>query len=249
MTTYSPARRLWILFGALAFAALGAFVMTALEPAADAQAGPPAQAQLTITEVTVGAPTPNLLRIVGRNLDNGPNLAVTLGEFPGSLVVVSTTATEILAGLPSPLPAGDYLLSVSTGNGPSRQDNYGLTVEGIDLPLGAIILWDESSVCPDGFTRVGSYDGRFLMAGDAPGVTGGSNSHSHGSGSFTVPPHRHSLEPWDQLHAPVDDNSGGTDFNATTGPAEGGTMSGTSDPADSRPQFVTILLCRKTSDS
>jgi hypothetical protein len=189
------------------------------------------------------------LRIVGTNLDNGPNVDVTLGEFPGTLVVVSATATEILAGLPSPLPAGDYLLTVSTGNGPSRQDTYDLTVEGIDLPLGAIILWDQSNICPDRFTRVGSYDGRFLMADDAPGIIGGSNSHSHGAGSFTVPSHRHSLEPWDGNHQIVDDNAGGDDYNATTGPAEGGTMTGTSDSADSRPEFVTILLCRKTSDS
>lgn len=240
---------MWIFLGALAVAVLGAFLSTTLGPTAEAQPGPPAQAQLTITEVTVGVPTSNLLTIVGRNLDNGPNLEVTLGEFPGTLVVVSATATEILAGLPSPLPVGDYLLTVSTGNGPNRQDTYDLTVEGIDLPLGAIILWDQSNICPDGFTRVGSYDGKFLMADDAPGVIGGANSHSHGAGSLAVPGHRHSLEPWDGVQSPVDDNAGGTDFNARTGPAEGGETTGTSDPADSRPEFVTILLCRKTSDS
>lgn len=246
MEPRSPARRLWTFVAGCAVVVVGLLGITVLGPSADAVPGPPQQAQLTITEVTVGAPTPDLLRIVGNNLDNGADVVVTLGEFPGALVVVSATGTEILAGLPSPLPAGDYLLTVSTGNGPARQDTYDLTVEGVELPVGAIILWDQSDSCPVGFARAGSYDGRFLVAGDAPGVTGGSNTHSHGAGSFTVPPHRHSLEPWDRLHGPVDDNSGGTDFNATTGPAEGGTMTGTSDPADSRPEFVTILLCRKT---
>lgn len=230
-------------------AALGAVWATGFDRSAEAQPGPPGQTQLTVTEVTVGAPTPDLLRIVGRNLDNGPSVDVTLGEFPGSLVVVSATESEILAGLPAPLPAGDYLLTVSTGNGPSRRDVYDLTVERIELPLGSIILWDQSDVCPDGFTRVASYDGRFLVASGSPAVTGGSNAHAHGAGSLTVGAHRHSLEPWDHVQPPVDDNAGGTDFNARTGPAEGGTMTGNSAPADSRPEFVTILLCRKTSSS
>jgi hypothetical protein len=52
--------------------------------------------------------------------------------------------------------------------------------------------------------------------------------------------------PWDNSVGPVDDNSGGTDFNSVTGPAGGGTLAGTSGTADNRPEFVTILLCRKT---
>jgi len=247
LTTVVSPRRLGISLVVVVVLALGALVMTALEPPADAQPGPPTQAQLTITEVVVGAPTPDLLRIIGSNLDNGPNVDVTLGEFPGSLVVVSATATEILAGLPSPLPAGDYLLTVSTGNGPSRQDSYDLTVERIELPVGAIILWDQSNTCPDGFARVGAYDGRFLVADGAAGMTGGSSFHSHGAGTLNESAHRHLLEPWRHVYPPVDDNSGGTDFSTRTGPAVGGTMTGTSDPADSRPEFVTILLCRKVA--
>jgi hypothetical protein len=220
-----------------------------------AQPNQPGQAQLTITEVTVGAPTPDLLRIVGSNLNNGPDLNVTLGEFPGSLSILGATATQIFAALPAPLPAGDYLLTVSTGTGLNRRDVYDLTVGAAGpqgppgppgaVPEGSIILWDQSNECPDGFARVSTYDGRFLVAGSSPGQSGGSNSHSHDAGTYTGPAHRHDLEPWDHAHPPVDDNSGGTDFNATTGLGGGGTMTGTSGLADSRPEFTTILLCRR----
>ena len=182
--------RLSLLF--IAVSTLATMVLIA--PAFDGLAAPN-QAQLVISEVTVAAPTPELLRIVGQNLDNGPNLTVTLGEFPGALVVVSATASEILAGLPAPLPAGDYLLTVSTGNGMSQRDVYDLTVGAVGptgppgppgaVPDGSIILWDQSGVCFDGFSRVSSYDGRFLVAGTTPGSTGGSNTHSHGAGTLT----------------------------------------------------------------
>ncbi len=136
------------------------------------------------------------------------------------------------------------ILSVATGNGANQRDVYDLT--GGAVPAGGIILWDQSSDCPVGFARVTAYDGRFLVSNSAPGNLGGSNTHSHGAGTFTVPPHRHTLEHWDGHQQPVDDNSDGTDFNTVTGPGGGAVMTGTSAPADSRPEFVTILLCRKT---
>lgn len=205
--------------------------------------GPPGQTQLTVTEVSLNVPTPDLLSIVGENFDNGPSLDITLGEFPGSLGIISATSTQIIAALPDPLPAGDYLLTVSSGAGPSRRDDYDLTVGAV--PPGSIILWDQSTTCPNGFARVSSYDGRFLLAASTPGHEGGSNTHSHGVGTFTAPEHRHALEPWDRVQPPVDDNAGGTDFNARTGLAGGGTMTGTSGETDSRPEFTSILLCRK----
>ena len=41
-------------------------------------------------------------------------------------------------------------------------------------------------------------------------------------------------------------DAGGTDFNTTTNPAGGGSIAGTSAVADSRPEFATVLLCRRT---
>ena len=113
------------------------------------------------------------------------------------------------------------------------------------LPTDAIILWDVDNTCPEGFTRVGAYDDRFLLAAATPRTQGGADNHVHGAGSFTGPTHRHNLEPWNGSFAPVDDNSGGTDFNARTNLAGGGAVIGTSDNADSRPAFRTILLCRR----
>lgn len=257
MTTHSKRRLIKSTITIVSTTIVATILLTTFGRKVTAQQGPPAQTQLTITEVTVGAPTSDLLRIVGSNLDNGPILDITLGEFPGSLGVVSATSSEILAGLPSPLPDGDYLLTVSTGNGLSRRDVYDLTVGAVGppgppgppgaVPDGSIIIWDQSSDCPSGFVRVGDYDGRFLVVGSSPGTAGGSNTHSHDAGSYSGPSHRHDLEPWDHVHAPVDDNSGGTDFNARTGPGGGGTMTGFSGPADSRPEFITIILCRKVS--
>ena len=216
----------------------------------------PASQQLTITEVTVDAPTPGLLTIEGRNLDNGSNLAVTLGDSPVPLSILTAGSTQVVATLPDPMTPGDYLLIASTGMGASRRDVYDLTVGAVGpqgppgppgaVPEGSIILWDRSNQCPQGFVRVTDYDGRFLVSGAAPGVVGGSNTHSHGAGTFTAPSHRHSLEPWDHTVGPVDDNSGGTDFNSRTGPAGEGVMSGASGESDSRPEFTTILLCRRT---
>ena len=113
------------------------------------------------------------------------------------------------------------------------------------LPADAIILWDVSDTCPDDFTRIGAYDDRFLVAAATAGTEGGADNHAHGAGNFTGPAHRHNLEPWNGSFAPVDDNSGGSDFNARTNLAGGGTVIGTSDNADSRPAFRTILLCRR----
>jgi len=209
----------------------------------------PATAQVTITQVFVDFPIPNQMTINGQDFDNGPNLVVTLGDFAAPLVdVIPPDANRIVVNLPAGLAAGDYLLTVTTGGGPNRQDDYDLTIGAAvaGVPDNAIILWDMNNTCPAGFVRVAAFDGRFLVGGDTPNTTGGSNTHTHGAGSFTGPAHRHNLEPWNGSFAPVDDNSGGTDFNARTDIGGGGTMTGTSGSADSRPEFATILLCRRT---
>ena len=221
-------------------------VMLAFGQAATAQ-----PSQLRITEVLVDDPVANQLTINGIDFDSGGNPIVTLGEFPGTLAVVPTpTATEIIVELPPALTAGDYLLTVTTGGGTGRTDSYDLTIAATgptgEVPTNGIILWDQSGTCPTGFARVTIFDGRFLVASSSAGNTGGSNDHSHGAGTLTGAAHQHDLVPWDRTVAPIDDNSGGDDFNARTGVAGGGGMSGTSGSTDSRPEFATILLCRKS---
>lgn len=142
----------------------------------------PVAQQLTITEVTVDSPSPGLLTIEGINLDNGPDLLITLGNSPVPLGVLTADSTQIVATLPDPLSSGDYLLIVSTGMGMSRRDVYDLTVGAVGpqgppgppgaVPQGSIILWDLSNQCPQGFTRVAEYDGRFLVASDSALTTG-----------------------------------------------------------------------------
>lgn len=61
---------------------------------------------------------------------NLSDLVVTLGEF-GPLTIQGTpTDVNIVATYPDALTSGDYLLSVSTGNGQSKHDEYDLTIGG-----------------------------------------------------------------------------------------------------------------------
>ncbi len=208
-----------------------------------------AAAQVIITQVFVDSPVPGQVTIIGRDFDNGPNLEVILGEFAAPLAIVNEAPTQIVAQLPANVVAGDFLLSLTTGGGPNRQDVYNLTIGAPGpadaIPIGAIILWDQNNICPAGFARVAAFDGRFLMAADTVGVLGGANSHTHGSGTLTGPAHSHALQPWDGVTSPVDDNSGGDNFNITTTPAGGGTMSGSTGLENNLPEFATILLCRR----
>jgi microcystin-dependent protein len=85
---------------------------------------------LNITQVFFDDPiSPTTITIVGTDLDFGAGpLVVTLGGF-GPLTVTGTpTATAITADLPAVLGDGDYLLTVSNGNGQSQNDEYDLTV-------------------------------------------------------------------------------------------------------------------------
>ncbi|MHA1151470.1 MAG: IPT/TIG domain-containing protein [Alphaproteobacteria bacterium] len=208
-----------------------------------------ATAQVTITEVFVDVPAADQVTINGNDFDNGPNLVVTLGDSLVPLVIVpDPTSNQIIAELPDTLTAGDYLLTVRTGGGPNRQDDYDLTIGAAGpigvVPLGAIILWDQNNACPAGFAGVAAFDGRFLVGGNVANAMGGANQHAHGAGNLTGPSHRHILEPWNNF-APVDDNSGGTQFNARTDVVSGGSVTGTSGVADNLPPFMTILLCRR----
>jgi len=89
-------------------------------------AAPPGK-HLSISEVFLLPGDPNLLEIRGQDFDFGAPLVVTLGDI-GQLDVWSASSTEIIAALPSNLPPGDYLLTVSTGGGQSKSDEYDLTI-------------------------------------------------------------------------------------------------------------------------
>jgi hypothetical protein len=206
-----------------------------------------ATAQVTITQVFVDDPVANQVRIDGSDFDNGPNLVVTLGDIAAPLVIVNPpNPNQIIAVLPAGLVAGDYLLNVTTGGGPNRQDDYDLTIgaQVAGVPANAIILWDQNNTCPAGFTSVAAFNGSFLVGGNVPGNTGGSNTHSHGAGTLAGPAHTHNHVAWNGSPGPVDDNSGGADYNNATGPAGGGAMAGATESVDGRPPFMTILLCR-----
>jgi hypothetical protein len=104
---------------------------------------------LIITEVFADQPVDGQLTIKGEDLDFGNLLTVTLGDF-GALTVVSETPMEIIVDMPAGLTPGDYLLTVSRGNGQSKNDEYDLTIaaepEAPD-PGGPLD-------CPDGYTEV-----------------------------------------------------------------------------------------------
>jgi hypothetical protein len=212
-----------------------------------------ATAQVTISEVFVDLPLPDQVTINGSDFDNGPNLVVTLGDnaTPLAILLPDPTSNQIFAELPDGLVAGDYRLTVQTGGGPNRQDTYDLTIAAVAaapagvVPVGAIILWDVNNACPAGFVRVTEFDGRFLVGGAAQGTTGGSNNHTHGAGTLTGPAHTHNHVAWNGSPNPVDDNSGGTNYNNATGPAVGGAVAGNTGLANNLPPFMTILLCRR----
>ena len=67
------------------------------------------------------------LIIKGKFFDFRNNAQVTLGELATPLNVVSVSFAQIIADLPPGPVTGDHLLTVSTGEGTSRYDEYDLT--------------------------------------------------------------------------------------------------------------------------
>jgi hypothetical protein len=137
------------------------------------------------------------------------------------------------------------------------------------LPSGAIVLW-RGATCPEGYTRVSELDGKFLASGATYNpAAGGSNTHTHGVGSYTaashvltiaeIPSHYHLSGGVDELsyygyevgpsHGTISGSDGGVNFGRTSsvGGSQGHSHSitGISASADSRPEFATILLCEK----
>lgn len=128
------------------------------------------------------------------------------------------------------------------------------------VPSGAIILWD-GGACPPGYARLASYDDKFLVGSGTAGTVGGSDTHTHGVGSYAGSSHTHIF---------ATDPTGGTIFGSrkvgVTGGYSGsdtgtgktlpalkdrtlegdtGAITGISESADNIPAFKTILLCKK----
>jgi len=105
---------------------LGAVLLVVVS-VSPAHAAPPG-GHLNIEEVlvTIGDPD-TTLEINGQDFDFGGPLQVSLAGVAAMLT--SATSTQIIATVATSLfPAGDYLLTVSTGNGQSQNDEYDLTI-------------------------------------------------------------------------------------------------------------------------
>jgi len=118
---------------------------------------------LIITEVAVDFDEAELT-ITGEHFSFGNTLEVTLGEFVGTLNLVSSSDTIIVVDFPAGgLPDGDYLLTVSRGKGQSQNDEY-------DLTIGA--------VGPQGATGATGPTGATGLTG-APGATGATGAQGN----------------------------------------------------------------------
>ena len=171
-----------------------------------------------------------------------PNYQVGIGTLSPTSTLDIQGQIRIRGGNPEP---GKVL--TSDANGLASWQSAG-------LPAGAIILF-AGDTCPAGFTRWSALDGKFLVAGPTYDPSaGGSNTHEH-----QVSDHDHAISGstgpdtsgvYRAWNAPPGtssctcDASRGTHTHDLAGAvAQGG--AGTTDTADSRPEFATILLCRK----
>jgi len=83
--------------------------------------------QVTITEVMVDFDSQSI-SITGENFNIGPNpTTVSLGGF-GNPNITTNSSNLLIVDLPNGIPAGDYLLSVSSGPGPKKNDQQSITI-------------------------------------------------------------------------------------------------------------------------
>jgi hypothetical protein len=138
---------------------LGGLLIFSISIAGVTLAASPPGDHLNITEVFVDFDA-ETIHIMGEDLDFGRALDVTLGDF-GSLNVTTETPTLIVVDFPAVgLPDGDYLLTVSRGNGQSQNDEYDLTIgavgpegpEGPEGPPGS-----GPADCPEGYVAPNSH--------------------------------------------------------------------------------------------
>jgi hypothetical protein len=128
---------------------------------------------------------------------------------------------------------------------------------GLALPAGAVILWDQSSSCPAGYTRTAAFDGRSPRGAAAPGATGGADGHAHDISHVHGMSHSHGGTTFGGLGS-VGSNPDASEFEAprsshthnigTGGPSPadtGGASATTSSTSASTPPHKTVLFCRK----
>ncbi len=106
----------------------------------------------------------------------------------------------------------------------------------VDLPSGFIAMFD--TTCPDGWTREGAFDGKFIRGAATYGGTGGANTHTH---SYTRPAVNSAVYDLSLKHA----DGSGYNFASTTHyhPVNADTVETTS--TTSEPPYINVIFCRK----
>jgi len=123
------------------------------------------------------------ITINGEDLDFGRSPTVTLGRFPAPLEVLNATDTEIVVACPTTItgttcPSGGFLLSVSTGRGKRKNDEWDLSIgavgpqgepgpAGEQGPSGNLVLIGQ---CPVGEFVTGFDASGFVCSGGGIGV-------------------------------------------------------------------------------
>jgi len=149
----------------------GIFVLLlVLVIASQAWSAKPPGGHLNITEVEVdlSAGANGQITIMGEDLDFGGALDVTLGDFGSLAIVGAPTPTMIVADLPAGIPEGDFLLTVSRGNGQSQNDEYDLTIGAVGSVeqlriLRGEVRADGSQVAGVGFTSAKIATGHYRI--------------------------------------------------------------------------------------
>jgi len=176
----------------LRLAAAGLLVIGA--PAGLAAAPPGGHVVITEVVVDSGAST---LEITGADFDFGQDLTVTLGEIGDvtSFCTADFTPPQTIlcdfsgTGLP---PAGDYLLTVSTGPGQSKNAEYDLTLgaagpAGPPGPAGVLGFYTVSAVAVAAGGGVVETITAEALCGAGDAVVGGGFTHALEEGGHSMP--------------------------------------------------------------
>ena len=202
--------------------------------------------------------------------DVNPSEYITIAGLNTSLLIGQIQTSQLADGsvITSKVRNADGSLSSDTGNGiitSQIRDNAIVTSKIADgtitsaklapgtglMPTGGIILWDQTSVCPSGYTIAHEFDG-FLPLGAnpstsiaAPGVDsntigGSAPATDEGVNSVTtdaVGDHIHGI-------SQSTNAAGGTSVSATTSATNG--AGAHAHTLKTKVPFRTVLFCRKT---